>query len=297
VADIRATNPGLWNSWKDALLKELYLTTRWVFRRGLARPLEQAEKIAQVKAESRVLLEKLGIQDEVVEQVWATLNDEYFLRYMPEECAWHTVAIGACRPEDLPLVLLRPVSQRGSAEIFVYARNQDFIFALSTAVLDQLGLTVFDARIITAGGGYVLNSYQVLEQSGEPIRDHMRQAQICVRLRQCLTDAAAEPLQVQRREPRQIKHFAVPTQIYFHDDPQNRYTVVELVATDRPGLLSKVGQAFTKCGIHLYNAKISTIGSRAEDIFYITDDADQPIFDPGRREQLSQCILSLVGPS
>lgn len=297
VADIRATNPNLWNAWKDALLKELYLATRWVFRRGLAKPLEQAEKIQQVKSESRMLLQRLGIAESVVERVWETLNDEYFLRYLPEEAAWHTVAISDCRPEDLPLVLLRPVSQRGSAEIFVYAHNRDQIFARTTAVLDQLGLTIFDARIITASDGYVLNSYQVLEQTGEPIKDHLRQAQICIRLRESLIEADQSPLIVQRREPRVVRHFAVPTQIYFHDDPQNRYTVLELVATDRPGLLSKVGQAFSQCGVRLYNARISTIGCRAEDIFYVTDAADRPLSDPQQRQQLSKSIVGLVGPT
>lgn len=295
VADIRATNPNLWNSWKDALLKELYLTTRWVFRRGLTRPLEQAEKIAQVKDESRILLHRLGIPEAYVQRVWEILNDEYFLRYLPEEVAWHTVAIGACKTKDLPLVLLRPVSQRGSAEIFIYAQDQDFIFAHTTAVLDQLGLTIFDAKIITAGAGFVLNSFHVLEQTGEPIRDQIRQVQICVKLRECLLQPGEVPIRVQRRESRQIKHFTVPTQIYFHADPQDRWTIVELVATDRPGLLSKVGQAFTRCGIRLYNAKISTIGSRAEDIFYITDAEDRPLSDPSAQKQLSAAIVEEVG--
>ena len=295
VADIRATNPNLWNSWKDALLKELYLATRWALRRGLTRPVQQEEKIASAKRESRAMLMSLGISDAIVDDVWQILNDEYFLRYLPEEVAWHTVAIGTCDPKELPLVLLRPVSQRGSAEIFVFAHNQDFIFAHSTAVLDQIGLTVFDARIITLGNGYVLNSYQVLEQTGDPIRDHQRQVQICVKLRECLTQPGNVPIEVQRMEPRQIKHFTVPTQIYFHEDLQNRYTVLELVATDRPGLLSKVGQAFTKSGVRLYNAKISTIGSRAEDIFYITGEKEGMLTDESQKRILSENILEFVG--
>jgi [protein-PII] uridylyltransferase len=297
VADIRATNPNLWNSWKHALLKELYLSTRWVFRRGLAKPVEQAEKIRATKAESRALLERLGVPEATVDQVWQTLNDEYFSRYLPEEIAWHAIAIGACKPEDLPLVLLRPISQRGSAEIFLYAKNEDFIFAHSTAILDQLGLTVFDAKVITTTDGYLLNSYHVLEQTGESIRDHHRQIQICGKLRECLLQPSAAPIRVQRREARRIKHFAVPTELYFHDDPQNRYTILELVATDRPGLLSKVGQAFRKCNIRLYNAKISTIGSRAEDLFYITDDDDAPLTTDAQKRRLSEAIVDLVGPS
>ena len=295
VADIRATNPNLWNSWKSALLQELYTTTRWAFRRGLERPLEQADKIRTGRTETRALVRRLGIDAAATDRVWEICPDEYFLRYLPEEIAWHTVAIASCREDELPLVLLRPMSQRGSAEIFLYARNGDFIFAHSTAILDQLGLTIFDAKIITARNGYVLSSYYVLEQTGEPIKDHRRQLQICSKLRECLLHPGTAPIQVQRREARQIRHFAVPTQVYFHEDPQGRHTIVELIATDRPGLLSKVGQAFNRVGIRLYNAKISTIGSRAEDIFYITDQGGQPLVAETQKKRLADVLIELVG--
>lgn len=297
-ADIRATNPSLWNSWKDALLRELYLQTRWLFRRGLAKPWQQAEKIADVKAESHALLTRLSLDDDAIDRVWAAqLTDEYFLRYHAEEAAWHTIALSAARPDELPLILLRPVSQRGSAEIFIRAQRQDFLFAHTTAVLDQLNLTVFDARIITGQDGHVLHSYHVLEQTGEPIRDPMRQVQICVRLKECLCGAVQAPLKVQRRESRQIRHFNVPTQVYFHEDPQQRHTILELIATDRPGLLSKVGRAFSLCGLRLFNARISTIGSRAEDIFYLTGQDNLPISDPAHRQALKDTIIGLVGAS
>jgi [protein-PII] uridylyltransferase len=297
VADIRATNPNLWNSWKDALLKELFLSTRWMFRRGLARPVEQTEKIGAIQQQSRTLLTRLGVPEATVGRVWSTLNEEYFSRYLPEEIAWHTIALGACNPEDYPLVLLRPMSQRGSAEIFIYAKNQEFLFARATAVLDQLGLTIFDAKVITTVNDDLLNSYHVLEHTGESIRDHYRQIQICVKLRECLMQTTPTPIEVLRREPRQVRHFAVRTEIYFHEDPQNRYTVLELNATDRPGLLSKVGQAFGHCHIKLYNARISTIGSRAEDIFYITDCTDRPLKNEAQQRELTESIIGLIGSS
>lgn len=295
VADIRATNPNLWNSWKDALLRELFTATRWAFRRGLERPLEQVDSIRTARGDARILLHKLGIPDPTTDQVWEAFPDEYFLRYLPEEIAWHTVAIGSCRDEDLPLVLLRPMSQRGSAEIFLYAHDQEFIFAHSTAVIDQLGLTIFDAKIITTPSGHVLYSYHVLEQTGEPIKDHHRQLQLCSKLRECLLNPGAAPIRVQRREAREIKHFTVPTQVYFHEDPQNRHTILELIATDRPGLLSKVGQAFARVGVRLFNARISTIGSRAEDIFYLSDPHNQPLADEAQKKRLADALVELVG--
>ena len=297
VADIRATNPAIWNSWKDALIKELYVSTRAHLRRGLTQTLDENERIDRVKLESRTLLNRLGLADPAIDEVWnKTLNDEYFSRYVPEEIAWHTIALSSAQPEDLPLVLLRPTSLRGSAEVFVYAKNQDFIFAHSTAVMDQLNLNVVDARIITTSAdGFTLNSYHVLEQSGEPISDHLRQVQICVRLKEALSKISKAPIKVQRREPRLIRHFKVPTQVYFHEDPQHRFTIIELIATDRPGLLSKVGRAFASGGARLFNARISTIGSRAEDIFQITDRDNLPIDDLALRETLKKTIIELVG--
>ncbi len=295
VADIRATNPNLWNSWRDALLKELYTGARRALRRGLNNPIEQADKIKTSRCETRYLLGRLGIRDEAIDRVWQNVSDEYFLRYTPEEVVWHTIAIASCKPEDMPLVLLRPINPHGSAEVFLYTTNQDFSFAHSAAVLDQLGFTIFDARIITSSNGYVLNSYLVLEQSGEPINDLHRQLQLCAKLKECLLNPNALCLRVGRRERPQIKHFAVKTQVLFHTDMQNRYTVLELLATDRPGLLSKVGQAFNRHGIRIYNAKITTIGSRAEDIFYITDQHGQPLEREDLKAQLEQSIMALVG--
>ena len=238
------------------------------------------------------------MQSVTIDHVWsAYLPDEYFLRHHPEEAAWHTIAISAIKTDQLPLILLRPVSQRGSAEIFIFAKHQDFIFAHTTAVLDQLNLNVFDARIITGNENHVLHSYHVLEQSGESIRDSVRQAQICIKIKESLRGTAQMPFKVQRRESRQIKHFTVPTQVYFHDDPQHRYTIMELIATDRPGLLSKVGRAFSLSGARLFNARISTIGSRAEDIFYLTGQDNLPLRDFTQMQELKDTIVGLVGLS
>ncbi len=297
VADIRATNPSLWNTWKSALLQELFASTRRAFRSGLEKPADLKDRVRSTKVDTQKLLVRLGMTVEAVEQIWGMISDDYFLRCQPVDIAWHTLAIATCGPDELPLVLLRPASQRGSAEIFIHARNQDFIFAHSTAVLDQLGLTILDAKIITSANGYVLNSYHVLEQTGEPIKDQRQQIEICSRLRQCLLDTTAAPIQVKRREPRQARHFSVPTQVYFHVDPQNRDTIVELIATDRPGLLSKVGQAFGKAGVRLRDARIATIGSRAEDIFRITDRKDQPLVDNTLKIQLRDALIEFVGES
>lgn len=294
VADIRATNPELWNSWKDALLQELYSVTHNALQRGLENPVALEDRLLENKKEAKDELVKLGISEPVIYQSWKHASDDYFLRYSADEIAWHTIAIASSSEDELPLVLLRPQTQRGSAEVFIYTKNEEAIFSISTATLDQLGLTILDARIMTTLDNYVLNSFQVLEQSGEPINEPFREVHICTTLRHNLLHREVKKHKNIHRQSRQAKHFPIPTTIRFHADPLNRYTIIELITTDRAGLLSKIGRAFIRQNIHLYSAKITTIGSRAEDMFYITDQQLQPITDTTKQEQIRREILKML---
>ncbi|MGZ8191113.1 MAG: [protein-PII] uridylyltransferase [Methylococcaceae bacterium] len=294
VADIRATNPELWNSWKDSLLKELYTATHSALRKGLQNPVAIADRLLENKKEAKDELLKLGLSEAAIETLWQHASDDYFLRYSADEITWHTSAILSSKTEDLPLVLLRLQTQRGSAEVFIYTKNEGPIFSLSTATLDQLGLTILDARIMTTQDNFVLNSFQVLEQSGEPISESVRKTHICAALRNNLLQGKVTGRKNIHRQSRQAKHFPIPTTIQFHADPSNRHTIMELITTDHAGLLSKIGQAFVKQNINLHSAKITTIGSRAEDMFYITDQQLLPITDISKQEQICEEILNIL---
>jgi [protein-PII] uridylyltransferase len=56
-----------------------------------------------------------------------------------------------------------------------------------------------------------------------------------------------------------------------------------------------VGQAFARVGVRLFNARISTIGSRAEDIFYLSDPHNQPLADEAQKKRLADALVELVG--
>ena len=295
VADIRATNPSLWNSWKDALLKELYIATHNALHRGLHNPIARSERISDNIREAEQELLKLGITAAAIEKSWRHLSEDYFLRYSADEIAWHTIGIAASAENELPLVLLRPQTQRSSAEIFIYTHNQTGIFSNCTATLDQLGLTILDARIITTADQYVLNSFQVLQQSGEAIKDLFQEIHIATSLRQSLLNKKInrQPKNL-HKQSRQARHFPIKTRITFLDDPYQRHTIIELITTDRAGLLSTIGKAFTELDIQLHDAKITTIGSRAEDMFYITDQQGRRIEDAAKKQQIRALMLELL---
>jgi len=283
VADIRGTNPTLWNSWRDTLLQELYLGARQILRRGLALP-DQGERIRRVQQEVLDRLARLGIGEAAARHIWRHFNASYFLRCHPEECTWHTVAIAATPERDLPLVMVRPHDRRGSTEVFVYMRDRDGIFAQTVALLDRLGLTILTARLETSSDGYAINSFQVLERNGEPIADLARERQIVQQLKRCLKEPTPLCFQIDRRPSRQLRHFAIPTEVQFHLDDRRRHTLMELVTSDRPGLLAAVGKVFDRFGIRVHEARIATLGNRAEDVFRLTDRHDDPLSDAIRQD-------------
>ena len=285
VADIRATNPNLWNDWKDSLLRDLYEVTLRAFRRGLEHRIDRTELIQETQNDARHRLDT-GVLEHV-EDLWRHLGDDYFLRSTSDEIAWHTRAIIASSDDDYPLVLVRKCT--GPTEIFVYTSDQDNLFAASTAILDRLGLTILDARIITADNGMTLNSYVVLEATGESITAGNREREIRDALHDQLRKPSDAIYPVNRTPRRQLKHFPMPTHIYFQTNESGNRTIMEVSTSDRPGLLSRIGWALAKCGVRLHNAKIATFGERAEDVFYVTDRRNQAL-SPGMCKHLKTRI-------
>ena len=279
VADIRGTSNELWNTWKDALLKQLYYNTRRALQRGLEDPLERTEKIRQIQQQARQLLASLVPPVEQPDRLWETLDDEYFLRHTAEQVTRHAQLLDG-RPGTMSCIVdARAVSERGSTEIFIYTRTQDHLFTLITAVLEQLGLDIVDAGIITTADGHIMDTFHVLEASGEPVDNALRTEEIRTALLKEITREDPGEWHVSRRMPRQYRHFPIKTRIEFKLDPDDERTIVELITADHPGLLSQVGKAFTECGIRLLNAHITTLGSRVEDVFQVTSMDDRPLED------------------
>jgi [protein-PII] uridylyltransferase len=110
----------------------------------------------------------------------------------------------------------------------------------------------------------------VLEDNGAVITDRARIQEIERGLWRALNAAEDLPMTVTRRAARQVRMFTTPTQVNFSVDGRSERTILELIAADRPGLLSEVGKVFRAERVAINGAKIMTVGERAEDVFYIT---------------------------
>jgi [protein-PII] uridylyltransferase len=270
VADVRGTNPKLWNSWKARLFEEFYERTKRALRRGLETPIDQDELIRETQEQALSIMSENVTPTEAA-AVWTQWTEAYFLRYTAEEIAWHTALLATrTADDDTPLVAIRQLTDRGGTAVLTYTPRRLRSFARTTGVLDQMGLNVVDARLITSANGFSLETYEVLEDNGAVIADAVRVQDIERGLWRALRQVEDAPPAVTRRAPRQVRMFRTPTQVNFSVDNRNERTILELIAADRPGLLSEVGKVFRAERVAINGAKIMTVGERAEDVFYIT---------------------------
>ena len=288
VADIRGTNPNLWNDWKDTLLKDLYETTQYALGRGLENPIGKTELIDEAQREARRLLSATDLKMKLVDRLWQQLPGNYFLRADPEEIAWHSQVILQSDAQVIPLIALH--AGHGGTDLFVYTRDQHALFASIASTLDRLGLSILDARIITTEQGMTLDTFVVVEADGSTIQSAHREFEIQQKLATQLREPAKTSRATRRRPYRGLRHFPTPTQVKFDVDHANQRTVMEVITSDRPGLLSQIGWALVETSVNLQNAKIATFGERAEDMFYVTDD-EQNTLSADKCEALKERVV------
>ncbi len=294
VADINATNPTLWNAWRGSLLRQLYTETRRALQRGLDNPVGKQAWVDRSRRAACEILEDRGFTVEELDELWQQRGEDYFLRERAEDIAWHTESIASHHERDKPLVLIRnnvESTVANTTQIFIHARSHVQLFSTICAELEQLDLSVHDARIYNANDGMSLDTFFVLDSAGKPIaEDGTRINFIRAQLTECLVGGPDGPQIVQRRTPRRVKSFSVPTETNMYVDDIKQVSVLEVSSPDRPGLLARIGKIFVQFDVEIQAAKIQTLGERVDDVFFITDVEHRPITDSNLCKAIQQAI-------
>ncbi len=298
VADICATNPNLWNTWRASLLRQLYLSTKRALRRGLENPIDRADRIKDKQESAFLKLTDRGLSRQQIEHIWANVDDEYFVRESTANIAWHTEAIARSEGQET-LILVDDVSEspnEGGTQIFIYTVNRNHLFASTASAMEKLGLNIMDARIFTSAKNYCMNTFTVLESDGTAVsNDPARRRQIISLIDEYLQDPSQHLKASTKRIDRKLKHFSrhVETEIINADDKP--WTTLEISCIDQPGILASIGKIFADHKIQLQNARIATLGERVEDLFFILDADNRKITDPELIEKLQNDIRQELG--
>jgi [protein-PII] uridylyltransferase len=263
-------------------------------RRGSEDPIDKEELVAENQAAAREILLHAGISEAQIAGIWERFTDIYFIRFNANEIAWHTELLAQrAADDDTPLVSIRQVPGRGGTAVLTYTSRRQYSFAKTTALLDQMGINIVDARIMPTKDGHSVDTYHVLEDTNKELSESARIRDIEAELRRVLATLDGNLTAVTRRATRQARLFTTQTHINFSKDTLNNRTILELIAGDRPGLLSQIGNVLMQAHVYLHDAKIGTVGERAEDVFYVSDEIGNPLSEEICARLQQQLIAAL----
>ncbi len=278
VADIRATNPKQWNNWKGSLLYELYQSTKKALRQGIELSPDIDEIINVNKEAACDIIGQSSYKREDIEKLCDEFPGDYFLHHKAEEISWHVSAIMDNKSSS-SVVNIRQSVHSKATEIFIHTIDTEHVFGRVVGVLSSFNLDILHADIYTTRDNQTLDTFIIQDSNGEPLSDNHDIDIIQSTLLKALDCDEKPVVNISQRMPRQLKSFNSPSQIEFAQDILNHRTILEITTVDRPGLLYIISELIAEMNLQVSHAKISTLGERVEDIFYLTDNQHHAVRD------------------
>jgi [protein-PII] uridylyltransferase len=288
VADISAVGPSVWNAWKGQLLADLYRNTAAALRGG--RTDEAAiQSELQRRAEKRreLLIERLGS----VPSLLLELETAYWTGSDPDDIAWHAGSLA--KGGDVVTTRLAPES--GAVALFVSGKDRSGLFADLAGTLARMGANIVAAQVFTSRGGRIVDVFMLQDHRGLPYGegDGLRLA----KLEQAICKALGGEVAIataKSRAGRREAAFLVQPSVQIHDDISAEYTVIDLAARDRPGLLHEVAEVLSDMELSIHSAHVGSYGERVFDAFYVEPEPGGPALTKARKETLRERLIAVL---
>ncbi|HSF69400.1 MAG TPA: HD domain-containing protein, partial [Nitrospira sp.] len=293
AADIAAVGPGVLTKWKESLLITLYGRTMPELSGG-RETREAPERLTQLAQE--VSRQPALMKQEGVDPVWVEAQLKQFpYRYLsgttPASMAAHLSAVRRLRSGDVIVEAdVRP--DLGTCEYAVITRNGLIpgIFSKIAGVMAGSGLQILDAQILTRADGIVVDIFQVTDPDyqGEPPLDRRRtvgnRIDAVLRGWEHVDDILRRGARLMLTHP--LPKAREATEVRIDNETADGFTIVDIFADDRRGLLYVITNAMFTLGLSIHAARISTKLDQACDVFYVTDQDGKKVQDPVRLERV-----------
>jgi [protein-PII] uridylyltransferase len=274
-ADIRGVGPDVWTDWKGNLLQELYEKAFKVLERGDFRLEASSERVKKVK---RTVVELLADELPVVaiKEELRSMTTRNLLANAPKVLAEHVRTLVRLDGTNL-LMEVRHEPESGYTNIIICTFDLPGLFSKITGVMAANGLNILGAQIHTSSNGKALDVLQVNSPQRQLITDTSRWRKVEEDLRQVLAGKVQVATLVEkRRKSSTLIEKARPksrftTRVDIDNEVSADYTVIDIYADDKIGLLYQITSTLTDLGLYIGVAKISTKADQVADVFYVKD--------------------------
>ena len=288
-ADIKAVGPEAWTSWKATLLIELFLRTSHFFEKdGMTGLFLKGEEMAKKLRGS--------LSPEMVSDYVEHLPDRYLSCYSLEEITHH-IEMARSVEEELLLAEWR-VEKEIQAKVTICTKDRYGLFSKITGSMFLNRLNILEAQVHTWENGIALDTFWVEDDTKDikrRLEQFKRDLEEILRGKVSLRDLPSK-----RKESNGIKQKVIPSvpgEVKINNQDSGFYTIVEVFGEDRLGILYELTQALTDHGCDIHFARISTLGNRIVDVFYVQDEFGEKIQEKNQTDRLRKTVLNLLTPA
>lgn len=298
AADLAAVGPGVLNAWKIDMLAELHRRAMQQLA-GDSPAINSQEYLDERRRQALVQLDDDARQGEEAgwfERQLAALPGAYLHATPPEQVAEELRQLRSLARGSV-MAVGRYQPDRGTTEytIGTYEDIAPGIFYKLAGALAGCGLQVLSAEIHTLADGLVFDRFYVHDPDFAGAPSAARIDEVTRSLTAALT-AQHKPPTFRRvwragEARRQAALRPLPTQVRIDNHISERFTVFDVFAADRLGLLYTIARALFESGLSVGVAKIGTYLDQVVDVFYVTDQQGRKIEDRERLDAIRQRLL------
>jgi [protein-PII] uridylyltransferase len=282
VADSLATGANAWTSWHAALVGELADRLRAALSDEVsgAGVVEHAEA---VRAEALALVAASGADPEGTCAAFVCRAPLRYLAAVPARDVLRHARLAAEVASSGLAEMFRTSVGPGPApdswRVSVVARDRSGLFAAICGALSLTGLDIMGADAYDAHRGVAVDVFTVRPDTRAAV-DTATWAAFERHLQAALADPAGLAARLAERQQHYPARTRVRTRVETRDSGVYA-TAVEVRAADRVGLLYDLALAFAQTGLQIRWARALTKDGVVRDVFHVTDDAGEPVDDPG----------------
>jgi [protein-PII] uridylyltransferase len=301
AADIAAVGPDVLTKWKESLLIELYLRAMQEVS-GERETVDEPQRLVRIVDD--VASQPTSDQNLSVDKAWIQSELEQFpLRYVYGTTARRIAAhLAAIRRLQVGGVVVDTEFNvpLGTCEYVVVAHDDLIpgLFSKIAGVMAAGGLQILDAQIVTRKDGIVVDTFQVADPDYHGAPPAERRDSIGLRITEVLTGRQTIEAVMRRGARlsmgRSFPAHRQPAEVRIDNETSDRFTILDVFADDRQGLLYVITNAIFQLGLSVHASRISTRLDQVADVFYVTSMEGRKVEEAGRLESIRTAILNEI---
>jgi [protein-PII] uridylyltransferase len=170
----------------------------------------------------------------------------------------------------------------GFTEFILCTRDLHGLYAKVCGTLTAMGINILGSHVYTGRSGLALEVYRLSTPAGGPREIDLAWQELEEALARVLSgEVDAGDLLARRRRP--IGHVGPASRrearVSISNTESDFYTIVDVIADDRIGLLYSLTETIARYGLEIYISKAATVLDQVTDTFYLKDQDGRKIRD------------------